>query len=113
LNITVNRNAAGAVTSVTSTLKDGILAAPAPGTFGNFPLNSLYGPHFTQTDFSLVKRTNFSERGNVEFRVTMFNALNQANFSYGGNTFDSTSFGRITSTTGTERQLHFALGINW
>ncbi len=97
----------------TSRIKDGIFAAPAPGTFGNFPLNSLYGPSFTQTDLSVVKRTYFTERANVEFRATAFNAFNQTNFTYGGNTFDSSAFGRITGTRGNERQFHFALGINW
>jgi hypothetical protein len=94
-------------------IKDGIFAAPAPGTFGNFPQNSLFGPNFTQTDLSVVKRTNFSERGNVEFRLTVFNAFNQTNFTIGNQTFDSASFGRITGTRGIERQLHLALGINW
>lgn len=94
-------------------IKDGLFAAPDPGSFGNFPLNSLYGPSFTQTDLSLVKRTYFSETGNVEFRATAFNAFNQANFNFGGSVFDSASFGRITGTRGTERQFHFAIGINW
>jgi hypothetical protein len=97
----------------TSTLKDGLLGAPAPGTFGNFPLNALFGPNFTQTDLSIVKRTSFSESGNIEFRVTAFNAFNQANFTFGGNDFDSASFGRITNTRGTERQFHFSIGVNW
>jgi hypothetical protein len=110
LNITVSPTT-GQVN--TSTLKPGILGAPAPGTFGDFPLNSLFGPNFSQTDLSLVKRTNFSERGNVEFRVTAFNAFNKANFTFGGNDFDSASFGRITGTRGDVRQLHFAIGINW
>jgi hypothetical protein len=117
LNIVTNPTT-GAVQSVT--LKDGILAAPAVGKLGNFPLNSLYGPHFSQTDLSLVKRTYFSERGNVEFRMTMFNAFNNTNFRYGGDVFDSANFGRINQTTGAEsttnggaRQIHFAIGINW
>ena len=110
LNLNINATT-GILNS--STLKPGILGAPDPGKFGNFPLNSLYGPNFTQTDLSLVKRTNFSERGNVEFRVTAFNAFNQTSFAYGGHTFDSASFGRITGVRNTERQLHFALGVNW
>jgi hypothetical protein len=97
----------------TSTLKEGLLGAPAPGTFGNFPLNAIFGPNFTQTDLSIVKRTSFSESGNVEFRMTAFNAFNQTNFTFGGNDFDSASFGRITGTRGNERQFHFAIGINW
>jgi hypothetical protein len=117
LNIVTNPTT-GALQSVT--LKDGILAAPAPGKMGNFPLNSLYGPRFSQTDLSLVKRTQFTERGNVEFRMTMFNAFNNTNFRYTGDVFDSANFGRINQTTGAEsttnggaRQLHFSIGINW
>lgn len=102
----------GALTS--ARLKAGILGAPAPGTFGNFPLNSLFGPNFTQTDISLAKRTSFSERGNVEFRMIMFNVFNHANFTYGGNTFDDAIFGRITGLTGTQsREISGAISINW
>jgi hypothetical protein len=109
LNLTFGAN--GQLNS--SRLKDGILGAPAPGEFGDFPMNSLFGPGYTQTDFSLVKRTNFSESGNVEFRFTAFNVFNKANFAFGGASFDSANFGRITGTRGTERQLHFALQVNW
>jgi hypothetical protein len=98
---------------VSSTLKEGILGAPDPGEFGNFPINSLHGPRFFQPDLSLVKRTYFSERGNVEFRMTMFNATNHPNFVYGGDSFDSTSFGLINSQSGTPRIIHFAIGVNF
>jgi hypothetical protein len=98
----------------TATLKEGILGAPAPGTFGNFPINSLRGPTFTQTDISLVKRTYFTERANVEFRMIMFNAFNHPNFVYNGDDFDDTNFGLINSTSGTgQREISFAISINW
>jgi Carboxypeptidase regulatory-like domain len=101
----------GALTS--ARLKAGIMVAPAPGTFGDFPLNGLYGPHFSQTDISLVKRTYIKERTNFEFRVIAFNVFNHPNFVYGGNTFDNASFGRITGTQGIERQISFAVGLNF
>lgn len=110
LNITINKDT-GALSSVT--LKENILGTPAPGTFGNFPMNSLFGPSFTQTDVSLVKRTYIKERTNVEFRMIAFNVFNHPNFVYNGNVFDSSSFGRITSTTGQERQISFNIGVNW
>jgi len=95
-------------------LKPGILNSSAPGEFGNFPLNSLFGPNFTQTDITVVKRTNFSERGNVEFRVIAFNIFNHPNFTYGGDNFDGANFGRITGLQGTtSRQISAAVGINW
>lgn len=109
----VTNPATGALTS--ARLKSGILVAPAPGTFGDFPLNALYGPHFSQTDITVVKRTNFRERGNVEFRVIAFNIFNHPNFTYGGDTFDSANFGRITALANgtTSRQISAAIGINW
>ena len=113
LDITTNPST-GAL--VSARLKPGILVAPAPGTFGNFPLNSLYGPHFSETDVTLVKRTNFRERGNVEFRVIAFNVFNHPNFTYGGDTFDSANFGRITgfvTNCTCSRQISAAVGINW
>lgn len=118
LNIT--KNAAGAVTSVT--LKPGLLGAPAPGTFGNFPRNSINGPRFTQVDLSLSKRTRFYERGDVEFKVNFINAFNYANFVFNtlanpnSTNFDAANFGRINTTRGsgsTAREINFILGINF
>lgn len=97
-----------------ATLKEGIFEAPAPGTFGNFPLNSLHRPNFTQTDFSVVKRTHFSETGSVEFRMTLFNAFNNTNFTIGTTeVFDDENFLRINNTTGQGHQFHFAIGVRW
>jgi hypothetical protein len=98
---------------VSSRLKDGIIGAPEPGSFGNFPINSLNGPRFFQTDFSLVKRTRYSERGNIEFGLTLYNAFNNANFVFGSPSFDDETFGQITGTSGTPRIIHFKLAVNW
>jgi hypothetical protein len=107
----VTNTTTGALTS--ARLKPGIFVQPAVGTFGNFPMNSLFGPNFTQTDFSLSKRTYFSERGNVQFSMTVFNVFNHPNFTIGNQSFEATTFGRITTTTGIERQISFNLGVNW
>jgi hypothetical protein len=96
-----------------STLKPGLFEHPTPGNLGTFPLNSLRGPAFKVTDISLIKRTYYSERGNVELRVTFINAFNNTNFTYGGNGIDSTSFGLISGTSGTPRVIHFQLAVNF
>ena len=98
---------------VSSRLKPGLLGPPDPGTLGNFPINSLNRPRFLQTDFSLVKRTYYSERGNVEFRLTFYNAFNNANFAFGNQNFDDETFGQINATSGTPRIIHFRLAVNW
>jgi hypothetical protein len=61
-------------------------AAPAPGTFGNFPRNGLRGPNFSQFDLVFNKRFRFSETMNLEFRTEIFNVLNHTNFANPGST---------------------------
>ncbi len=110
LNVTTNSR--GQATG--ATLKPGMLEAPAPGTFGNFPRNAITGPSFTQWDFSLTKRTKFFERADMEFKATFYNAFNQANFVFGDITaFDTANFGRISGQRGSPRVIHFILGINF
>lgn len=92
---------------VSSTIKPGIFAAPAPGTFGNFPLNSLNGPTYFNVDMSLVKRWPIGERVKLELKTTFINILNHPNFIYGTQTFDSSSFGLINSQSGNNRIIHF------
>jgi hypothetical protein len=98
---------------VSATLKPGLLGPPTPGTFGNFPRNSLTGPAFWQADFSLVKRTSLSERVKLEFTATLLNAFNHANFIYSGENFDDATFGLITSQSGDPRIIHFKFGLRW
>lgn len=109
LNITTS--ASGAFQQ--STAKAGLFAAPAPGFFGNFPINSLNGPRYFNIDASLVKRIPITETVKGELKTTFINILNNPNFSYGGQNFDSTSFGRITATSGSPRVIHFTLKVTW
>jgi hypothetical protein len=112
LDITYNANG----TVKTSTLKAGLMAAPAPGTFGNFPVNSLSGPKYFDLDMSVTKRIPITERVRFEIKVTAINLLNHPNFIFpatatGGTTnainFDSTTFGLITNQRGNSRQMNF------
>ena len=103
LNVTFN--ASGRVN--TSVLKPGLIGQPAPGEFGNFPLNSLNSGSYFNVDMSLTKRIPLGERFKFELKTTFINILNKANFTYGNTAFDSTSFGRITATTGSQRVIHF------
>jgi len=103
LDVTLNN--AGRVS--TSTLKPGLLGQPAPGTFGNFPMNSIDAGRYFNIDMSVTKRFPIGERVTFELKTTFVNLLNNANFTYGNTAFDSTSFGRITGTTGSQRVIHF------
>jgi hypothetical protein len=112
LNVTVS--ATGAVSSVP---KPGLFAAPAVGSFGNFPINSLRGPAYFNWDASLVKRIPITEQVRLEIKTTFINALNHANFVYNTQNIDSTSFGRITSTGNptfsSPRIIHFTFKLSW
>jgi hypothetical protein len=103
LDITLNSQGKVA----TAKLKPGLMTAPAPGTFGNFPVNSLNGPNYFNFDLSVTKRIPIAERVRFEFKVTAINILNHPNFVYGGQNFDSTTFGLITTQRGTARNINF------
>jgi hypothetical protein len=110
LDITVSP-VTGLATS--ATLKPGLMAAPAPGTLGNFPINSLSGPSYFNLDLSVTKRMRITETVRFEFKTTAINVLNHANFVYGNLNFDSTSFGRITGQRGGARSLNFIGAIRF
>lgn len=101
----ITYNSAGRV--ISSTLKPGLIGQPAPGTFGNFPMNSLTSGKFFNVDLSVTKRFPVGERVKLELKTTFINLLNNPNFAFGNTQFDSTSFGRITTTTGSQRVIHF------
>jgi len=82
------------------------MAAPAPGTFGDFPVNSLSGPSYFNLDLSFTKSIPITERVKFEIKGTAINILNHPNFIYGNTNFDSTSFGRITSQRGGSRSMN-------
>jgi hypothetical protein len=102
LDITLN--SAGKV--ATSRLKPGLMTAPAPGTFGNFPVNSINGPNYFNFDLSVTKRIPITETVRFELKATAINILNHPNFVYGGQNFDSTTFGLITTQRGNARQIN-------
>jgi hypothetical protein len=94
----------GQVTS--AKLKPGLMAAPAPGTFGNFPVNALSGPNYFNFDLSVIKRIRIKENVTFQLKGTAINILNHPNFIYGTVNFDSTAFGRVTTQRGTSRQMN-------
>jgi hypothetical protein len=98
---------------ISSTLKPGLLGSPAPGSFGNFPMNSLNGPNFFNIDMSLTKRIPIKERVTLELKTTFINILNHPSFIFNTQNFDSTSFGLINSTSGSQRIIHFTGGVRF
>jgi hypothetical protein len=85
--------------------------------FGSFGRNTIIGPSFNNTDFSIIKRTKLGENKVLEFRWEVFDLFNHANFGQPGRVAQvgSTTFGVITNTrfptgdSGSSRQMQFAL----
>ena len=75
--------------------------AAASGNFGNEQRGSITGPGFTNLDASLHKQFQmpYNERHQLAIRFEAFNALNHPNWSNPNLTFNSSTFGRIASTT--------------
>ena len=92
-----------------------------PGTChpGTLARNTIVGPNFLNTDFSVTKNTKITERFNVQFRAEMFDIFNHPNFGDPVLTATSTSFGIIQSTRfptgdfGSSRQIQFALKLQF
>jgi hypothetical protein len=95
------------------TFKNGLLESAKPGQLGTFPRSGIDSPNFSQTDFSLIKRTRLFETMNMEFRAEFFNVFNQVNFAYNADiAFDDASAGRITGTRGA-RVIQLAMRIKF
>src|SRR6202021_446806 len=77
-------------------------ASVAVGTlgFGNFHRNSLRGPGFFNTDMSLSKNFNLTERFHFAVGASAFNLFNHQNFDLPVNSVTSGAFGTIVSTIG-------------
>jgi hypothetical protein len=68
-------------------------------TYGTYPRNYLRGPHRTNLDFAVAKKTSLvGERLNLEFRAEFFNIFNNAQFEMPTLNIADPSFGQITST---------------
>ena len=96
----------------TATLKNGILGAPPPGQFGNFPRNALNAPMFFQADLGVTKRTRIGEHVNVELRGELFNAFNNVTFGSGSLQFDSFRFSQVFGAF-PARIGQVSMRVNW
>ena len=94
---------------------------PAPGTFGNLQRDFLAGPGIVDFDYALMKETPIKERARLQFRAEFFNILNHPNFALplagafvqtpNGGGVPNPTFGKITATTTSSRQIQFALKL--
>jgi hypothetical protein len=83
---------------------------PAPGFYGNVKRGSFTGPGLTNLDASLHKQflMPYNDKHQLSIRFEAFNALNHPNWSNPTLTYSSSTFGRISGTTTSMRQLQLA-----
>lgn len=89
------------------------------GVIGNAPRNSVIGPGSATVDLMLSRALAFGPSRNVQLRFEVFNLLNRANFAlptaaiFNADGTYRADAGRITSTTGTPRQMQLGAKIVW
>ncbi len=92
-------------------------APPPDRTMGTLGRNTLTLPGRATLDFTLSKNTALTEKVNLQFRFEAFNLTNRVNFGIPQlEIFDSrirleSTAGRITTTTGTSRQIQFGMKL--
>jgi hypothetical protein len=88
------------------------VAYAAPGTFGNYPINTLFGPKFFQQDLSMAKTFKVGEKLGFTLRADSFNAFNHTNLGLPNTNIDQATVGQITGlaagTGGYMRKLQFS-----
>ena len=78
---------------------------------GNTPRNFLRGPSQKRVDLSISREVSLGGRTRAEFRFEIFNVFNTVNLGMPENNFDSTDFGRITTTVGGPRVSQFGVRL--
>jgi hypothetical protein len=68
-------------------------------------------PGYHNLDMALSKAFNITESKHLDFRADFFNALNTTSLAPPDNSVSSGTFGQITSTVSTERQIQLALKL--
>jgi hypothetical protein len=88
-------------------------STPAAFTFGDEGRNDLRSAHVNNLDFSVVKsfRIPLSEATNLQFRTDIFNLFDEGPLGVPNTTNTSSTFGVVSSTATTEREIQFALKL--
>jgi len=92
-------------------LNPAAFAIPAQYTWGSESRNDLVGPPQKVVDFSVFKDIPLKEQLKLQFRAEFFNVFNHTNYAIPVNNVTSKSFGQITSTATSGREIQFALKV--
>ncbi len=123
-NVAPGRDYSSAITGDPNRFVDptAFVLQPA-GFYGNEGRNVLIGPDLKLFDLTLIKKTAITERVSMEFRTEVFNLFNHTNFAgpepnnraifvgvdANGNGIVPASFGQLTKTSTSSRQIQFGV----
>ena len=97
--------------NLTNCIDASAFTLPTQYTYGNAGRNILRGPGLVNVDFSLFKNFHLTERFNLQVRGEAFNLTNTPGFSNPNSTFNTSTFGSITSTANNNRQVQLGAKI--
>jgi len=86
---------------------------PPAFTWGTLGRNSLNAPALYNLDLSAAKRFRFGESRELQFRTEFFNALNHPEFGLPNATVGVAGAGTIATTQRANRQIQFALRLQF
>jgi hypothetical protein len=117
-NRTVNQWYAIAPAPLATAQTSGPWQRPMPGVLGNAPFDSMWGPGFFQSDMSIFKSFNVTEKLAARFEAEFFNIFNVANYGNPNTCVDcgaSNGSGRITSLApgALMRTMQFGLRLDF
>jgi hypothetical protein len=97
------------------TVDNGICAYGQESTtgFGTASVGSERSPGFKNVDANLSKSFVITGEKNLQFRANFYNVLNTVSLQAPQNDISSATFGQITSTLSTERQIELALKLSF
>ncbi len=88
------------------------IAYAGTNQFGNYPINTLFGPRFFQQDISMAKTFKVGEKLGFTLRADSFNAFNHTNLGLPNTNIDQATVGQITGlaagTGGYMRKMQFS-----
>ena len=93
----------------------GAFLVPGNNVFGNYPINSLYGPQFINQDLGISKKFTVREGMRLELRAESFNTFNHSNLGDPDGSVTGSNSGRISGLAPNYemRRLQFALRLDF
>lgn len=88
-------------------------AVPRQFTFGSSGRNQLRTDGFANVDFSIFREDSFGERIHTQLRIEAFNLFNHPTFGTPQTLISSPTFGRVSGTISTARQIQLGLKLSF